>query len=337
MLNVSAEDVLSHIRAHVTHSAEDLFVFWLRSDGNRERLREQIEAERRDDLVVPIVMRESLFQNPNSVSSDIASVLELHRATIESAMAAARDNRLSLVLISKTALGVPQASSPVMAPDWLPRGGGRLLNASVHDVLHSMQGLIDSPAADVVGLRQCLFELDGALWSRLDRQAVRAPKTIKPLWEQIRTSSEKAKTFDVFLREAKGQRAAVSSGQGYRPPIGPYGGVVGRLAALAADSTVGELGRAGAVLAAALGGPFCDATARETTLLGILIGAPAPEREPRLRSGRDLLVLCYTLHRWIIAAGHAAEYKAFPVDTLEALSRHLKERCSDTIGLLLQD
>ena len=95
-----------------------LNVYWYEVGGDRDayakELRDQIGAA----AIVPLIVREAVFDNPNAVLSELIQLIGRNRKAFEDQLAGtgARPERIGVVLLTRTTLGLPQIPSPVTLP-----------------------------------------------------------------------------------------------------------------------------------------------------------------------------------------------------------------------------
>ena len=313
-------------------SAEDLRVFWVRVlDESRDRFAEDLAAQAvgADRAIVPWVVRDpGVFNDPNSVMTDVADVLEGARAQIEAVGDTVAG--VDLVLLARRELNIADASSPVQLPVWWPvaRVRGALIATTVQDLTWATGVPLSDEAAALGDLARLLYDLDVALVERLARRSS----------NKRNTQSIDDTVFDGGLAEclfaSERRLREVSDAAHYRPSARPgrNDSVVARLWGHMNSCTPEGLGRVARSLAKALGVEGNDFG--DLPLVGVLNRPTNPVADKGTESCLFLLVALRSACLMLTAGAHADEYPRFPVLALRALSLDIRRYLDRVVSIL---
>lgn len=297
----------------------DLRVVWLTVVAERQSMADEFKTLRDHRRIWPYVLRDPLFANPNAVLRDVLKVLEELREEIVAS--SNRQGGICIIVLSKHPLGIPQQSSMVPAPDWMPDVGGRLIDVPVEEFGWIGLASLADEEARIPELKSALFELELALVRLLRARQLTSPETVSALWVYMRLQKETGRSLEQFLANAEARAGAVSSPDAFRPYL--KDGVAGRLASVVGAGGPWSSGQALLALAAVVGSEV-RTRQPESCVLSALLSQPGQQpQDPGVRFAREIVTLCFFVFRWIGLSGHAAEFGQYPVGLLSTLSRHL--------------
>lgn len=317
----SAKQVVDEIRSLETR--DHLGVYWIRVfDESRDQFASEIAVESvgGDRLVVPWVVRDpGLFNDANSVMTDVVDVLESARDVVSGATGPW--SGVDLVLLARRDTSVADASSPVEIPDWWPirEFRGRLITTTVEDLTWSVAVPLNDDVSALGDLSRLVYSLDVVLTSRL-REASATPRRVQSLDDLVFGGS-----LATCLISGERRLAEVAGGEShYRPTTRPGTNetVVGRLWAYVNKSPPEALPKAAASLAKAVG---LDANETgDPPLTAVLSRTANPIPDKASESGLWLLVSLRAACQLLTAGAHADEYPRFPVLLLRSFSLDLR-------------
>lgn len=159
----------SLIRFHQEQTA-DIEAFWIESSTSRNELVSALGALTEGRPILVAIVAKGRFTDPNGVVDDLnVTILENEEwFTPPRRELILRDEKFSIVLVSKRPLGVPQLSSPVELPDWFPLWPSRLLTANIKSVSASITLSLASQDISEIAINTGMYELEKALNARLD-------------------------------------------------------------------------------------------------------------------------------------------------------------------------
>jgi hypothetical protein len=320
---LTAERVLEVIGERASAASGDLLVYWLKVDGSRHSYANELHRLRGARLIVPLVPKDG-FINPNALLSDLSKLCVENRdkfsATLQEGLPP-----LSIIIISSADLGVAQVSSPATLPEWMPFCGGRSVWVQIESLNRVATGNLNAPELSLQRITEALYQTEGAMVRRLRAVSSLDHNTASALLDRLRRRDERLALAD-FLAGCEAHLASVAVPSGYRPSLRADGSLLSRLVALFARSSPDELGGAARALATALALERADID--RASILSVLFRATNRATGPE-RSARALLVALYAAYQLTTAGAHAAEYPAFPLELLSALSRDLHVALTD--------
>lgn len=315
--------------------AGQLRVCWIvTASSGRKALAEAILAQPAVDglLVVPLVLREDLFESPNAVLEDLKRLVETSREAIEAQTAdATPDHTVVLVVVSLCALKVPQVSSVVELPAWMPAFGGLALPILIEDFETSAVGPPDTPVARIEVLKKRLFDCDQALTRRV-RQTSQERHAVGPFWEDIRISSKPDDGLQPFLEGAIEYLSGIQNFAGYRPSVKDGNTIVARVVRLVGSNSPDFLAKSGERFLNALVLDEAAEAELRSSLFGMLARTAQPVPSRRRAIGANLLCTAFAAHQFTTAAAHSDSYPPLLLSAMSATSVDIAE----TLSVLVQ-
>lgn len=160
-------------------------IFWLQDDTDREVVCQELSTRLVGRRVIPHVLRRATFQDPNAWASDAMSLLGSLRNEVMGLGDENHDSPLGIVLISRGKLNVAQASSPAIAPEWMPAFGGREITVFARDLRLISTCSFAAEEACIASVKSMLFQLETALL-KVARSQLGVDKHLgQKLWDQI--------------------------------------------------------------------------------------------------------------------------------------------------------
>ena len=314
-------------------SGEDLRVFWVMVfDESRDRFAKDLakQAVGVDRATVPWVVRDpGVFNDANSVMTDVADVLEAARAEIEAIGDGVAG--VDLVLLARRELSMADASSPVQLPDWWPveRLRGALVTTTVLDLTWSTGVPLGDEVAALGDLSRLLYELDVVLVNRLVQMSSNR-RNIQSLDDRVFDGglADCLATSERKLKELSGNVSR------YRPSTRPgkNDSIVARLWGHIDSCSPADLPNVARSLAKALG--VEEGTFGDLPLVGVLNRPTNPVADKGIESCMFLLVAIRSACQMLTAGAHADEYPRFPVLALRALSLDIRKYLDRVVSIL---
>lgn len=180
----------SLFRFHLQQN-EDIEAFWIESNGSRQQLAAELQVLAQGLPILVTIVARDRFVDPNGIVDDLSLTIQDNEAwfTPERRELIIRDQKFSIVLVSKRPLGVPQLSSPVSLPDWFPLWPSRLLTANIKSVHSSITLSLASPDIPEAAINNALFVLEHSLCKRLDTVLRSAPSAADQLMAAVASSA----------------------------------------------------------------------------------------------------------------------------------------------------
>jgi hypothetical protein len=322
MLSLSSNRLIEILTARLDDREGTLNVFWYESDGDRDALCAEIEAQRGLAPIFPIVIRERAFDDPNALLPDLVRIIEKHRGLFEHSHLGTTKGAVGIILISRSPLVVAQLSSPVVLGQWFPRFGGQLINVRIEDLARSADGAINSEETAVQGIQEALYGIEVALVARL--RTVPSTADTNKLFAAI-LGTEKPHEVRGFLERAHTRIQQVSAPRSYRSEAN-NDSISGRLIKLVDQRSPKELVGVAELLGRALAAPDPLLYRVDEAMFVVLVRSLKiiAKDDWGTRFSRNVLETIYAAHQLLNAASHAWEFPNYPIETLQSTSRDLR-------------
>lgn len=207
----------SLIRLH-QQQTEDIEAFWVEWSGSRQQFAVDLQTltEGRPILVTRVQI--GRFADPDGIVDDLSLTIQENEAWFTPARREAilRDQKFSIVLISRRPLGVPQLSSPVSLPDWFPLWPSRLLTAIIKSISSSITLSLASPDIPEATINNALFTLEHAVINRLETVLQSTPNAADKLMTTIANSPAAPTNIVALVADSKASLQS-RTGNEFRP------------------------------------------------------------------------------------------------------------------------
>jgi hypothetical protein len=331
---IKPERLAEGVRRRVQESPYDVSAYWYKVSGDREGYARRLREEFREDPVVALVVREIRFDNPNAILTDLVEVISRNRMACEEAIPAKLRPaaKCAIVLLARTELAVPQASSPVILPEWFPVGGGTMVSTIVEDLTWTADAPLNGREARVDEVCARLFGLEGALLGRLKSVHVSDHQKGNALLELIRR--HEGEKFGDILSSVEAFRLSVTTPSAFRPSLREGRSLVARLWDVVQRHHPEGLGGPAKALATALaltdalGSPWYE------SLASVLRRPSSGDSPGARRFARNILVTVATACQFITAAAHSDDYGLYPVPLVRSVSLDLRRSMDDAEAVL---
>lgn len=323
---ISEQTAVESIRHRLLQADERLIVYWLQVTTNREVYRNGILSNQCDIPIVPIVVRDGGFQNANALMSDLMTTIDVHRedfASVARPIAGDR-RRIVVLLISRSALSVPQISSPAQLPDWFPVCPGETVAVRVEDLCWSAEVPINAAECRVDDICERVHRIEGVLLSRLTAVHSHDHRSANSFFDHIRDKKQAGEKYTEFLERARAANSAVANPGGYRPSARDGDSLVGRMLRLVSAASPDELSGRCRSLSEALQLKDDVAASVKDAVVAVLLRPTNRDSQPANRFTRNLLMSVYASSQFITASAHADDYPRYPVLLLRGMSYDLR-------------
>jgi hypothetical protein len=332
---LSAQRILENIRDRSDRANEHILVFWCQILSNREEMCRKINAQKGDLDIVPIALRGSGFDNPNSILSDLNNLIRDHKDQFERGPEpfSQHANPIILLLLSHTAFTLPQISSLITLPDWFPKAGGHSIFVTIEDLTAVARGPLNSPESHIADLSEKVFSLETVMVSRMSFVVQNDRHSGQSLFSLIKRGDE---TYLDFLSGSLKYHGEVQNPRGFRPSLKENRCFTGRLVYLMSTTTSGEISKRAKALAVALGLPE-QLSLPLDSLVSVLLRPTNREPIASINFARNLLTTVYASSQLLTAAAHSDDYSPYPILLLQSMSFNLRtvlDSLSHTIGHL---
>ncbi|UXB41909.1 hypothetical protein K7569_09025 [Stenotrophomonas maltophilia] len=194
-------------------------VYWLQDESDREGIFQELSVRLAGTRLLPHVLRTSAFQDPNAWASDAMSILSSLRTEVSNLVDEGHGSPFGIVVISRGKMNVAQASSPAIAPDWMPGHGGREVTVFARDVRSISTCSLAAEEACIDSIKSMLFSLEHALLE-IVRAKIKVEKHFgQKIWDQVlreRSRLEKKSKFPDYWSEGLD---SVTDPSSYRPSL----------------------------------------------------------------------------------------------------------------------
>jgi hypothetical protein len=321
-MRLADNDVRLVVRAIEDLARQSTFevnAYWLAVPGNREEYRARL-ASQLDLPGTPVLIVKGRFDNANSIMDDLAGILEQNRAAVLAAFqhGTADTERISIVLLAHNELEVPEISSPVVWPHWVPRIGNTVAPCALTDVTRRINVPLNEDAVDVGRLNHGLYTVEDALIRRLTVVTQQVPEAHRDLFDVIARPKDVA--WAGFLAKVKLAHADVPSWEKYRPNVQDGDSVVARLWQVVQTRCAKDVDRTVAALIDALHIVSLEALEGwQQSLFGMLArGTLRHQSEPE-KFARGMLFTVAASCQYITCAAHADQYQQLPLNLVTSV------------------
>ncbi len=325
------------LRLRQLEAARGIRAYWLEVSSPRSRFVADLSAELADLPVLVLPVSTGEFEDPNGMSDDLNGVLNRCRDWFshEHVDLVIREERLSIVLVSKRPLGVPQISSPVELPDWFPVWPGHLLSVTIERVNDSVGVSIGSNDVPISDLKGALFDLEGALRDRLEH----VYRSSQDSWARLCAHPGTGwSASDFAARVFQDSRSLVGERRDFRPGGGresPY--IVSFLHRMWCDCSHNGLHAIACDLADALAIGGRGSVPLQFSLPSLVarpFKPPLADTPRGIVFSRNVILLSAQSIQLCNAASHADGYPRFPAILTIGYVSHLAQSCSDAARYL---
>ncbi|HHT8833900.1 TPA: hypothetical protein ACT5B7_005565 [Burkholderia cenocepacia] len=329
----------SLLRFH-RQQTDDIEAFWIESTGSRQQLTTELQALVLGLPILVTVVPRNRFVDPNGIVDDLSLTIQENEAwfTPERRELVIRDQKFSIVLVSKRPLGVPQLSSPVSLPDWFPLWPGRLLTANIKSVFSSITLSLASPDIPEAAINNALFTLEQSLCNRCDTVLRSAPSAADQLMTAV-ASSASAPTNIAGLVASSRLGLQSRTGDEFRPGGAVDSGfIVSQLARVWRDCPPKDRQELATHTAKALGLSEGEAIDLQLSLTALLTrGRERLSAVPaHITFSRNLLVTVSDVVQFINGIHHADEFPQFPAVLTINFAKELANLCRNAARTLSQ-
>ena len=328
---LSPSTIADSLRSFHQEQNEDIAAFWIESTSSRRQLAAELQSLTEDLPVLVTTVVRDRFTDPNGIVDDLSLTIKENEAwfTPERRELVIRDQKFSVVLVSKRPLGVPQISSPVSLPDWFPLWPGRLLTANITSVFSSITISLASQDLPLAAINSALFALEQSLCDRLEAVLRSAPFASEPLMAVVSGSaSSPASLADLIASSRKGLQSR--TGDEFRPGgAADSGFIVSKLSRIWRDSHPNTRQKLAEHTAEALGMSETCTIDIQFSLTALLTRGKEklPTVPDHIKFSRNLMVTVSDVVQFINGIHHADEFPQFPAVLTITFATELANSC----------
>lgn len=310
---------------------EDIEAFWIESSGSRQQLATDLQALVAGRPILVTTVGRDRFIDPNGITDDLSLTIQENEAwfTRERREWVIRDQKFSIVLVSKRPLGVPQISSPVSLPDWFPLWPGRLLTANITSIFSSITLSLASHEIPEAAINNALFALEQSLCNRLETVFGSAPSASLQLMTVVASNTSAPASLVELITTSK-QGSQSRTGDEFRPGGAIDSGfIVSHLARIWRDSPPKDRQKLAEYAAEALGLSDESAIDIQFSLTALLTRGKEkfPTVPAHVTFSRNLMVTISDVVQFVNGIHHADEFPQFPAVLTITFATELASSC----------
>ena len=302
--------------------------YWIGVSEDRNEYAATLTGELRDEPVVVVIVREARFTNPNALLADFIELVERNQDLCEERLDPS-DPKYAFVLLSRSELGMPHISSPVVLPPWFPIDGGTSVSMVIEDLTWRADAPFGAAEVKVGELCEDLLELEQTLLTRISEVRAQDHDRRKTMSFLDLVRREKGEKLEGILQAASQHRASITTPSAFRPSLRDARSLIARLWGVAQESQPERLTAPSKALAAALDLPEEFDRDWHESLASVLRRPSAGEGAVRLRFARNILLTVGTACQLITAAAHSDAYEHYPVSLLQSFSYDIRRSLVD--------
>jgi len=326
-------------RFHLQQTA-DVEAFWIESAGSRQQLVTELQALVEGLPILVTTVGRDRFIDPNGIVDDLSLSIQENNAwfTPERREFVIRDQKFSIVLVSKRPLGVPQLSSPVSLPDWFPLWPSRLLTANIKSVFSSITLSLASPDIPEAAINSALFTLEQSLCNRLEAVLQSAPSAADQLMAAVANHASAPSNIAGLVATSK-EGLQGRTGDEFRPGGAVNSGfIVSHIARIWRDCPPKDRQGLAAHAAAAFGLNETSAIDIQFSLSALLTrGKEKLAAVPaHITFSRNLMVTVLDALQFTNGIHHADEFPQFPAVLTITFAKDLASSCRNAARTINQ-
>ena len=332
---LGADRLLDIVRTRLDEGAEPLHVYWYRGEEeSRTELCDAVAKARGDLPLVPIVIRQAIFTDPNAILSDLNGLLSAHQDALRK-VTARPGQAVVLLLLARSDFRLAQTGSLLTLPEWFPILGGQEVYVRVRDLLFDVNVVrFNAPEARIEDMAARLLELERALVARLDIVFNATPRRTDAFWGLMTRYLECGSSREMIaatLGRYGDHVDGIADPRAYRPTLKNKSSLLSGLIALAQRASVEQLQGLAKTISEALALPG-DIPLRQP-LIAILL-RPTQPMDGAVRLAHTMLASAYASYQFLNAAAHASEYPQVSVAFLFLNSKDLRSALQEASAVI---
>lgn len=309
-------------------SNDRLRILWIQlQEQNRDQYASELRGTTNDEAIIPIVLRQVLFTSANAVLSDVNRLLQENRQEFEN-ISGQNFSRITVLLLSKEPFSLPQVSSPITLPTWLPVLGGRETSLRISDLEQQANvRLLNCPEIRVDEVSELIYRLEKELVGLFDASLAINKNSLTSVLAKLFSETQSVSpvkicsAFNLHLEKIHEPRM-------YRPPAKQIDSLLSRLLYLVKVSSPDQIGSFALAIHKALGSSASSQL--KPTLFAVML-RPDPNvcREANAMNWHAIFLAIYQGYHLMNGAAHAGEYGAYPVGLIYSTSLELRRFLRD--------
>ncbi|WP_265524869.1 hypothetical protein, partial [Providencia rustigianii] len=291
------------------HEAQQIRLFWVKiNHTSRNNIAQEVIQLNDNDVILPLILRDSLFMNANAVLSDFVKLIENNRSEFDK-VSLKPHGRLTILLLLKDDFKLSQVSSPVHLPHWFPILGGLETFLKISNLIQTAEvNLLHCPEAKIETLAQVLYDLENMMVQRLLVVAnynINKVRSIIGILYQEKSPDTKTPNHNEAILSFEEFLNSVNNPKAYRVNSTKKNSLVSLLLNKILKSSPDQL----ASLANKIGEAFDDKSEEvlKPTLFAIML-RPSNKVNHITRNWHSILLSCFQVYQLTNASAHAGEY-----------------------------
>jgi hypothetical protein len=306
-------------------SNAEINAYWFRVVGDRDAYASAVTEQLSGHPVMVCIVRDSSFNNPNAVAADVMSLIEANRATSEAALFAhPSELHCGVLMLGRSSLAIPQASSPVTLPSWFQVRPGETVNILVEDLTWAVDAPLNCAPVKINEICERLYDLEGAIIARLTAVYDVNHGAGNGFMEAIRQDGDGK--YGEILEDFAAYHREISVPSAFRPSLRAGSSLVSRLWRIVQSRSPNDLHKPAKGLAAALD---LEKSLAFESFAGVITRPANPDSSPTHGLCRNLLVSASSGCQLVTAAAHADSYRRYPVPLLISFSYELRSSLAE--------
>lgn len=309
-----------------------LFCFWYQCSEGRDALLSDLQIELGEVAAIPVVLRATLFTDPNAWAVDAVRLVDEMRAGFERhAETIAAGRPCAMVIVSRSGLSIAQSSSPASLPEWFPRYGGAEVAVYVRDLRQESSCSLNDDIAAVPDISELLFRLEAVLSQRVAGLLQANKHHGLAFWDSYLKSRSELPSRSEFAAALASSVLSVGDVRSFRPSMRSKASLVAAMWTMFVDEAPAKLLGRSKDLTGFLGlsdvHPSADGFLFPVLFRGTNDGASGPV----VRYCRDLVVVVGGACQLVTASAHADQYGLVNAELLHAHSCDVRRFLSHAI------
>src|SRR5687768_4647935 len=144
----TAARLIEFVEQRTSQHHGDVVVLWVQVPSDREAMRTSLKQVIGDRPIVPLVIRDEGFENPNAILSDLNRLVQRYQQEFQQ-LQLVDSGPIVILLLARTDFKLPQVASPTVFPEWFPLVGGLNVYVIIEDLLRVVDATLSAVEARV--------------------------------------------------------------------------------------------------------------------------------------------------------------------------------------------
>lgn len=325
---MTPERLVEAIDKRLSEKRGNFNVYWIKVTGERAEYARRIVECCGGTRLVPLIVREQPFDNPNSMLADLVALINTNREYIRNQYE--RDTQgesqsYNFVLLGRSDLCVTQSCSPVTLPEWFPCIGGRLIATFIDDVTWTGAAPLNTEESKIPEICEALYGLERILLERIEKVYRGNPSFVNAFLDFVRSkNAQHTETMRDILERAFEAQKKVRNPSAYRPSTRESSTLTARLWRLTNQNVPDKFLTFSKALSKALNLPEFEDSRVHESIFSVIGRPPGVISSSAVRFAYNILATVSSACRFVTAAAHSDDYCPYPITLLRSLSFDLR-------------